>query len=160
LIFSDKKTLYPGVTTGFFVALKVAIFFKATQLQKLFSHNFVTMFLERTHIKKIVSTIFLILLLFVHSVKLLHTHSYNTFFTRSAGNETIFNKSYISDVGKHPSDCEICNYQITKDADHLIFVSNSDFNKESVSYTTVFILHRSLPFFSSFESRGPPPMNV
>ena len=141
--------------TGF-VAIRVANFFKATQLQKLFSYNFVFMLFKGNHINKAISAALLVLLLLIHSIKLLHTHSNNSFFLNHSckGNEP--DKNDHSQVAKSFADCSICSYQLGKDADDLVYPASDICNPERQLFNTPLLSFHKLSFHTAFENRGPP----
>jgi hypothetical protein len=134
----------------------VANFFKATQLQKLISHNFVLMFFRRTYIHKAISAVLLVLLLFIHSVKLLHTHSSNIFFSNHDCKGNGLDKNDHSQVTKSTADCSICSYQLGKDADDLVYPVSDICNSEQELFNTQLISFHKLSFHTAFENRGPP----
>ena len=84
-------------------------------MQKLFSHKFALMLFKSNYINKAISAAFLVLLLFIHSIKLLHTHSSNGFFSNHDCNGLDEKDNF--EFAKSTSDCSICSYQISKDAD-------------------------------------------
>src|SRR4030095_396844 len=114
------------------------------------------MFFNGNYIKKAISSVLLVMLLLIHSIKLLHTHSGNNSFSNHICSGNCFEKNDNSELAKSSSDCSICNYQLTKDADDLVYpffcnlvTERNDFNKTSIS------LHK-FSFPSTLESRGPP----
>ena len=90
-------------------------------LQKLFSHTFAEVLFKNRYIHKCISAILLVILLLIHSIKLLHTHSSNNSFSNHICSGNCFEKNDNSDLAKSSSDCGICNYQLTKDADDLVY---------------------------------------
>ena len=146
----------PGLSPGFFVAIGVAKFFKATWLQKLFSHTFAFVFLKNNYIHKCISAILLVMLLLIHSIKLLHTHSGSTSFSNHNCSGSCFEKNDNAELAKSSSDCGICSYQLTRDADDLMYpefcnpiTEQSDLNTSSISFD-------KFSFPSTLENRGPP----
>ena len=105
------------------------------------------MLFKRGNINKAISATLLLLLLFIHSVKLLHSHPGNTLSKEIHKHNAII---------KSGSDCSICNYELAKDIDDLF----SDGDRASIPEPT--ILNSPLIEFykrisySAFESRGPP----
>ena len=96
------------------------------------------------------------MLLLIHSVKLLHTHSRDNSFSNHACSGNCFEKNDDSDLSKSSSDCSICNYQLTKDADDIVYpafigpvIELQNFNTRIISF------HQFSPP-SSLENRGPP----
>ena len=140
--------------TGF-VAIRVANFFKATQLQKLFSHNFALMLFKRDYIHKAISAVLLFLLLFIHSIKLLHTHSNNSFFSNHSCRSNGSDKNN-SQVARSFADCSICSYQLGKDADDLVYPASDICNPERQLFNTPLLSFHKLSFHTAFENRGPP----
>ena len=130
----------------------------ATKLQKLFSHTFAFVILRSKYIHKSVSAILLVMLLFIHSIKLLHTHSATNSFSHHICIGNCFEKNDISETAKTSADCGICSYQLTKDADHHScpafaspIIEQTGLHVRSVSY------HKFIPP-STLENRGPPVM--
>jgi hypothetical protein len=97
------------------------------------------------YINKVVSTVLLVVLLFIHSIKLLHSHS----------NDNISENSH-SEIFKSSPDCNICSYQLNKDADDLTAHVFSDFLFEQSAFNPQLISFHRLSFYSAFETRGPP----
>ena len=134
----------------------VAKLFKATRLQNLFSHTFVFVTLRNKYIHKCVSAVLLVMLLFIHSIKLLHTHSTNNSFSHHVCNGSCFEDNDHSEIATTSADCGICNYQLTKDADHILvpefrspIIEQTDLNAKLVSSYKC-----SRP--PGLENRGPP----
>jgi len=96
------------------------------------------------------------MLLLIHSVKLLHTHQGNNSLSNHNCSGNCLEKNDNSGAARSSSDCSICNYQLTKDADDLVYpgfrdplTAQSDLVARSISF------HKfSHP--SSLENRGPP----
>ena len=136
--------------------MRVANFFKATWLQKLFSHTFVVVLFKNRYIHKCISAILLVVLLLIHSIKLLHTHSSNNSFSNHFCNGNCFEKNDNSDLARSSSDCSVCNYQLTKDADDLVY---PEFCNPVIEQNV--LITRSISFHkfshpSGLENRGPP----
>ena len=98
----------------------------------------------------------LVMLLFIHSIKLLHTHPATDTFSNHNCNGTCFEQNDNSEPAKNSTDCGICSYQLTKDADHFIcpefcgpVTQPFDQDTRSTSFNKF-----SLP--SVLENRGPP----
>jgi len=140
----------------FFVAIGVANFSKATRLQKLFSHTFVEVLFKNNYIHKGISAILLVILLLIHSIKLLHTHSGNNSFSNHICSGNCFEKNDDSDLAKSSSDCSICNYQLTKDADDPVYAEFCSAVVEPNDPITRSISFERFSHPSSLESRGPP----
>ena len=96
------------------------------------------------------------MLLFIHSVKLLHTHSISQIFSNEGCKNNITGKEHHTEITKIPSDCNVCSYQLTKDTDDLNYPGSVDPDgKQSIFNTRLIAFHKlSLP--SAFENRGPP----
>ena len=125
-------------------------------MQKLFNHTFVAVLFKNRYIHKCISAILLVVLLLIHSTKLLHTHTSNNSFSNHICSGNCFEKNDDSNLRNSASDCSICNYQLTKDAD--------DF-KDPAFFSPVTqkmdLITRSISFHkfshpSSLEDRGPP----
>lgn len=100
---------------------------------------------SRQYINKFFSGSLLIVLLIVHSIKLLHSHNYNQ-----------LHSDREAKVESKVADCEICNYQISKDTDNSSsFIEHIDKIEQIISYDE-YILTTSKIFHSKAESRGPP----
>ena len=96
------------------------------------------------------------MLLLIHSIKLLHTHQGNNSFSHHNCLGNCFEKNDNSDLAKSASDCSICNYQLTKDSDDLVYpefcnplIEQCDLVARSISFDKF-----SHP--SGLENRGPP----
>ena len=96
------------------------------------------------------------MLLLIHSIKLLHTHQGNNSFSHHICTGNCFEKNDNSDLARSFSDCSICNYQLTKDTDDLVFpefcspvIEQNDLLARSISFDKF-----SQP--STLEDRGPP----
>ncbi|HKC35053.1 MAG TPA: hypothetical protein VKB95_03290 [Chitinophagaceae bacterium] len=126
-------------------------------MQKLFSYNFAVMFFKRNHNNKAISTALLVLLLFIHSIKLLHTHSSDTFLSNDSRHGG-FNDN--SNVVKPSSDCSICSYQLSKDADDLVYPSFCNPVIDQIDFSTRLISFHKFSFPSVLENRGPPAIMV
>ena len=81
------------------------------------------------------------MLLLIHSIKLLHTHSGNATFSNHNCSGTCFEKNDDSELAKSSSDCGICSYQLTRDTDDLMYpefcnpiAEQSDLNTCSISF--------------------------
>jgi len=125
-------------------------------MQKLFNHTFAGMLFKNNYIHKCISAMLLVVLLLIHSIKLLHTHPGNNSFVNHNCSGNCFEKSDNSDLTRSSSDCSICNYQLTKDAD--AFVCPAFFNPvtEQINFNTSLIFSYKPSHPSSLENRGPP----
>ena len=141
---------------GFLVAFKVANFFKNGPIARTLSHNFAAMLFKSNYIKKSFSAILLVMLLFIHSIKLLHTHSSNQIFSDEACKNNIPGKDQHNELTKTASDCSICSYQPGKDADDLVYPGSIDRDPVQNIFNTRLIPFHKLSLPSAFENRGPP----
>lgn len=126
---------------------------------KLFSHTFALVLFKNNYIPKCISAVLLVILLLIHSIKLLHTHSRDNSFSNHDCSGSCFEKNDKSDLAKTSSDCSICSYQLTKDVDDLVcpelcdpITEQIDLNINSIS------VHKFFPP-SALENRGPPPVS-
>ena len=114
------------------------------------------MLFDRSYIKKAISALLLVMLLLIHSIKLLHSHSGNNSFSYHTCGKSDLDKNNTSAVAKSSTDCSICSYQLNKDADDLVYSLLSNYKPEPKNSNTQLIsFHRSSPL-SAFENRGPP----
>jgi hypothetical protein len=100
--------------------------------------------------------VLLILLLSIHSVKLLHNHSYKQITDTQCRHSTDNNKHTPESVSHVPGDCDICNYQPAKDSDNLICTIAIHFSPTPAIFNASLISFKELRSFTSFETRGPP----
>ena len=113
------------------------------------------MLFDRDYIKKAFSAILLVMLLAIHSIKLLHSHPTNTIFLNHSCNNAALDTNDNSDTG-NLSDCSICSYQLTKDADSLACVSNTAPATEHAIFNSFLLSFHRFSFHTAFENRGPP----
>lgn len=126
--------------------------------KELFSHTFAAVILRNKYIHKCVSAVLLVVLLFIHSIKLLHTHSTNNSFSHHICNGSCFEKNDNAELAKTSADCGLCSYQLAKDADHPACPELFSPVEQIVLNIRSVLLNRfSTP--SVLESRGPPVMN-
>jgi len=113
------------------------------------------MLFKREYTRKAFSAILLVMLLFIHSIKLLHTHPVNIFFAdHSCKNASV---GINDDSGNaNSSDCSICNYQLSKDADDLTYFTNDNNVTEQNVFNSPLISFHKFSFHTAFENRGPP----
>ena len=125
-------------------------------LQKIFNHTFAQVLFKNNYIHKCISAILLALLLLIHSIKLLHTHPGNNSFANHTCNGNCFEKNDCTDLAKSSSDCSICNYQVTKDADDLVHPEfcNPIAEQNGLLIRSISFHKHSYP--SAIEDRGPP----
>jgi len=114
------------------------------------------MLFKSNYINQVISAMLLVMLLFIHSIKLLHTHSSNNSFSiHSCGNNGL-EKNDNSEVAKSSSDCSICSYQLSKDADDLVYPVFYNPDPEQINFNTRLILFQKFSFYTAFDNRGPP----
>lgn len=99
------------------------------------------------YLTKAISATFLVLLLCIHSIKLLHTHSGQSF------SHDLHKKNFI---GKKGADCTICDYQLNKDSDGFVASLFVEPVGEFVTLQTQVISSYNFSFYTAFENRGPP----
>jgi len=112
------------------------------------------MLFKSNYIKKAFSAILLVMLLFIHSIKLLHTHSSSQIFSNEACKNTLPGNDH--EITKTLSDCSICSYQPGKDADDLVYPCFVEHDPVQNIFNTRLIPFHKLTLLSAFESRGPP----
>jgi len=98
----------------------------------------------------------LVMLLLIHSIKLLHTHSGNNSFSNHNCSGSCFEKNDNSELAKTSSDCSICSYQLTRDTDDLVYSEFCNPITEQIDLKTSSILFEKFSFPSAKENRGPP----
>ena len=113
------------------------------------------MLFDRDYIKKAFSAILLVMLLAIHSIKLLHSHSTNTIFLNHGCNKASLDISDNAETGNQ-SDCSICSYQLSKDADYLPCVPNPAPAIEHAVFDSFLLSFHKFSFHTAFENRGPP----
>jgi hypothetical protein len=113
------------------------------------------MLFKREYTRKAFSAILLVMLLFIHSIKLLHTHPINIFFAGHSCNNALLDINDDSE-NTNSSDCSICNYQLSKDADDLIYVPGDNNVTEQNVFNSRGASSRKFSFHTAFENRGPP----
>lgn len=114
------------------------------------------MFFDRSYIRKAISVLLLVMLLLIHSIKLLHTHSGNNSFSNHNCGKSGLDKNNIAAVAKSSPDCSICSYQLNKDADDLVYLSLCNIKPELKNFNAQFISFHRISSLSAFENRGPP----
>jgi hypothetical protein len=117
------------------------------RVRKTHMPNFVAMLFGNGYTSKAISSILLVALLLIHSVRLLHSHANDTFCSKDLQS---------SSVVKNNPDCSVCSYQLAKDTD----AQNSFDYDTYVLFEDIIGQHLESfykPLFSSaFENRGPP----
>jgi len=96
------------------------------------------------------------MLLLLHSIKLLHTHSRDNSFSHHDCSGNCFEKNDNSDLARSSSDCGICNYQLTKDADDLVYPGSWNLVIEQKDLIERSISFEKFSHPSTLENRGPP----
>ena len=114
------------------------------------------MLFKKNHINKTAAGALLIVLLFIHSVKLLHNHSYKQIADTECRHSSDQNKLTTESVSPVPGDCDICNYQPAKDSDNLICIFAFHFSAAPAIFNAPLISFKKSGSFTSFETRGPP----
>lgn len=113
------------------------------------------MFIKGNHYKRYTSAGLLILLLFIHCIKLFHSHASSDLgFLEKKNHNSQLKKFCVEKISA--SDCGVCSYQLVRDADDLTFateVYHHFTNTVQVSFNTLFNLPES---HSTFENKGPP----
>src|SRR5688572_10121742 len=113
------------------------------------------MFFRSNSTRKAFSAILLVMLLFIHSVKLLHSHPANTFFPNHSCSKAAVDTDHGSD-DVNSSDCGICSYQLNKDADGLACnTTDGDLTEQNIFRSQLISTHK-FTFPTAFENRGPP----
>lgn len=113
------------------------------------------MLFKNNYIHKYISVILLVMLLLIHSIKLLHTHSGNTFSIHYCSGGCI-EKNDNSELAKSSSDCGICSYQLTKDADDLLGPECCNPIIEQPDLNTCLLSCDKFSLPAALENRGPP----
>ena len=131
-------------------------YFKNGPFARALTHNFATMLFKSNYIKKAFSAILLVMLLFIHSVKLLHTHSSAQNFSNEACKNNFTGKDQHSGTAKTNSDCSICSYHLTRDVDDLNYPGAVERNPQQNNFNTRLIPFHILSLHSAVENRGPP----
>ena len=96
------------------------------------------------------------MLLLIHSIKLLHTHQGNNSFSHHDCSGNCFEKNDNPDPAKSSSDCGVCNYQLTKDADDLVYPGFCSLVIEQKHLTGRSNSFEKFSHPSTLEDRGPP----
>ena len=113
------------------------------------------MLFDCNYIKKSFSAILLVMLLAIHSIKLLHSHPTNTAFLNHSCNKAALEINDISESA-NLSDCSICSYQLTKDVDDLACASDTAPATEHNIFNSFLVSFHKFSFHTAFENRGPP----
>lgn len=108
------------------------------------------MHFKRSYLNKAIAVTMLVMLLLVHSIKLLHGH--NGYFQTCVSHYA----DAINTGHAGSADCGICSYQLGKDADDYVISAYTSpvqvYNNSNVAWASSY----TYSFFSFFESRGPP----
>jgi len=113
------------------------------------------MLFERNYIKKAFSAILLVMLLAIHSIKLLHSHPTNTNFLNHSCNNAALDINDNSET-VNLSDCSICSYHLGKDADAPAYASATAPATEHNIFNSFLLSFHKFSFHTAFENRGPP----
>ena len=113
------------------------------------------MLFEGNYIKKAFSALLLVMLLGIHSIKLLHSHPTNTNFLNHGCNNAALEINDNSETA-NLSDCSICCYQLGKDADDLAYDSVLVPVIEHNIFNAFLLWSHEFSFHTAFENRGPP----
>lgn len=113
------------------------------------------MLFESNYIKKAFSAILLVMLLAIHSIKLLHSHQNNTTFLNHSCNSAAFEINDNSETANQ-SDCSICSYHLGKDVDELPYISDTILATEHNIFNSFLLSFHKFSFHTAFENRGPP----
>ena len=100
------------------------------------------------------SAVLLVMLLFIHSIKLLHKHPVNSFFSHDDCNNAFDLNNSSEKINS--SECSICSYQLSKDADDLVYPSFCNYKSEPIGFNIQLISFHKFSCHSAFENRGPP----
>jgi hypothetical protein len=115
------------------------------------------MLLDRNYLKKAFSAGLLVMLLAIHSIKLLHSHPTNSNFLNHSCDKAALDINDNPETG-NLSDCSICSYQLSKDADNLACVSGTAQATEHKIFNSFLLPFHRFSFHAAFENRGPPPI--
>ena len=113
------------------------------------------MLFDRNYTRKAFSAILLVMLLGIHSIRLLHSHPTNTIFLNHSCNISALDINDNSETA-NLSDCSICSYQLGKDADDLTYDSNASPATEHDIFNSFLLRFHKFSFHTAFENRGPP----
>lgn len=109
------------------------------------------MFFYGHYIRKTVAGSLLIVLLFIHSVKLLHNHC-----SRQLDCKQITGHTDSVSASSVSSDCDICNYQVAKDTEHAFAEMDIKIARADTIFNAGLIVNGESSFITSFDTRGPP----
>jgi hypothetical protein len=110
----------------------------------------------RSYLKKISAGILLIVLLFIHSVKLLHSHAYLPFCINHAAESSDREIAGSETVSIHPGDCVVCAYHLNKDSDAVTSFQHTVFYTYNPIRSALFLDSPNIAFLFVIETRGPP----
>jgi hypothetical protein len=141
----------------FLLQAELQIFFYNSPVPQSYSFNFAAVLFSRNHINKAAAATLLIVLLFIHSVKLLHSHSLKkqVSFSGSSAKYSTCEKGSES-VTQSFKECAVCHYQPARDSDNLMAASYNSLQTLYKVYSSITVSVDVLHHFSSFETRGPP----
>lgn len=110
----------------------------------------------RSYFKKISAGILLIVLLFIHSVKLLHNHVYLPLCINHAAENSGREIADTKTISIHPGDCVVCAYHLNKDSDAVTSFQQIVFCTYNPIRCALFLDSPYTAFLFVFETRGPP----
>jgi len=113
------------------------------------------MLFERNYFKKAFSATLLVMLLSIHSIRLLHSHPPNTIFLNHSCSNVALDINDNSETANLP-DCSICSYQLGKDADDLAYVPDTALVTQHNIFNSFLLSFHKFSFHTAFENRGPP----
>ena len=113
------------------------------------------MLFDRNYIKKAFSAILLVMLLAIHSIKLLHSHPTSITFLNHGCNNAALDINDNSET-VNLSDCSICSYQLGKNADDLVSAFDTVPATEHDIFNSFLPSVHKFSFHIAFENRGPP----
>jgi len=108
------------------------------------------------HTQKTFSALLLATLLLIHSVKLLHSHTYSHFLAKPANSKALPDTKHQSGFFNAISHCAVCFYQIQKDADDYFFPISKIHTYKTGQVLDLISASEKTYYYSATESRGPP----
>jgi len=107
---------------------------------------------RKSYIKRLSAAALLLIFLFIQGLKLVHSHSYKSYFSPDAECEAVSHAASSSAT----VDCSICEYQIVKNTDFQFCCWEISLQFFKTDFNGYFTLFPACPSFSLFETRGPP----
>lgn len=114
------------------------------------------MFFACDYKKKAISCALLIILLLIHSIRLLHSHSNIQIAAGTDSSPGGVDLKHQAEIVKSFQDCTICSYQPARDADDKSFLPGDFYHKAENIFLPAINIITPVSFPASFESRGPP----